>query len=137
MSGLTNLQQMLEQMEPELMPEEWAFCSVPGPLSAYIELEPLASMQEKEGLSLIVPQAKASHPLLADVEVLGPYRQITLNVHSSLEAVGLTAAFAQALTQHGISANVVAGFYHDHIFVTVDKAESALIALKALSDDAR
>lgn len=133
MSGLTNLEQMIKQMEPELTDGQWAFCTVPGPLSAYLELQPLASMQEKEGLSLIVPQANADHPLLAGVEVLGPYRQITLNVHSSLEAVGLTAAFAAALTQQGISANVVAGFYHDHIFVAADKAEPALLALQQLS----
>ncbi len=133
MSGLTNLEQMIAQMEPELMEGEWAFCSVSGPLSQYLELQPLASLQEKEGLTLIVPQSQASSPLLADVEVLGPYRQITLNVHSSLEAVGLTAAFATALTQQGISANVVAGFYHDHIFVASDKADAALQALQALS----
>jgi hypothetical protein len=133
MSGLTNLEQMIAQMKPELMAGEWAFCSVSGPLSQYLELQPLASLQEKEGLTLIVPQSQASSQLLADVEVLGPYRQITLNVHSSLEAVGLTAAFATALTQQGISANVVAGFYHDHIFVASDKADAALQALQALS----
>lgn len=62
-----------------------------------------------------------------------PMRQITLTVHSSLDAVGLTAAFATELTRHGISANVVAGYYHDHIFVAEKDAERAVAALEALS----
>ena len=53
-------------------------------------------------------------------------------VHSSLAAVGLTAAVAAALADHGISANVVAAFYHDHIFVPAERAEEALAALRAI-----
>ncbi len=48
---------------------------------------------------------------------------ITLNVHSSLEAVGSTAAFATALGEAGISCNVLAGYFHDHILVPAPKAE--------------
>ena len=60
------------------------------------------------------------------------YQQITLTVHSSLEAVGLTAAFSKKLTEHQISANVVAGYYHDHIFVQSNVANKALAALTEL-----
>ena len=55
-------------------------------------------------------------------------------VHSSLAAVGFTAAFARALAQAGISGNVVAGVHHDHVFVPVDDAQRALEALHALSN---
>jgi len=58
---------------------------------------------------------------------------ITLDIHSSLEAVGLTAAFATALGNEGISANVVAAYYHDHIFVPAVDAGRAVAALQALS----
>jgi hypothetical protein len=64
-------------------------------------------------------------------------RQITLKVHSSLEAVGLTAAFSRALTEAGISANVVAAYYHDHIFVPATDAERAIEALRQLSAASR
>ena len=60
-------------------------------------------------------------------------RQITLAIHSDLEAVGLTAAVSAELTRHGISANVVAAFYHDHIFVPAADAERAVEALRTLS----
>jgi hypothetical protein len=59
-------------------------------------------------------------------------RMITLTVHSSLAAVGLTAAFSARLAREGIGANVVAAFHHDHIFVPAADAERALAALKAL-----
>jgi hypothetical protein len=61
---------------------------------------------------------------------------ITLNVHSALEAVGLTAAFATALGQAGISCNVIAGYYHDHLFVGQADAERAMHVLRDLAANA-
>ena len=54
-------------------------------------------------------------------------------MHSSLHAVGLTAAVAAELSRNFISANVVAGFYHDHVLVPSDQAEEALKHLENLS----
>jgi hypothetical protein len=58
---------------------------------------------------------------------------ITLNIHSSLEAYGLTAAFSNALAEANVSCNVVAGVYHDHIFVPRNDADKAMTVLKKLS----
>ena len=63
-------------------------------------------------------------------------RCITLTVHSSLEAVGLTAAIATELAGLGISANVVAAYYHDHVFVPCAQAEQAVAGLAALGSRA-
>ncbi|MBY8143764.1 ACT domain-containing protein [Vibrio fluvialis] len=131
MAGITELQVLLQSMQPELIDEEVVFCSVSGDLQDYLELKPLAMFHEREGLTLVLSKVTAqTHGLAFD----GSFQQITLNVHSSLEAVGLTAAVSAALTQQEISANVIAAYYHDHIFVPTQRANDALNALKALSN---
>ncbi len=57
---------------------------------------------------------------------------LTLEVHSALEAVGLTAAVSAALTERGIPANVVAAYHHDHLLVPEDRADDAIAAVVAL-----
>ena len=58
---------------------------------------------------------------------------ITLTIHSALNAVGLTAAVSTALTKHNISCNVVAAYYHDHIFVSIKDTEKAMEVLGEFS----
>lgn len=113
-------------MSPELMAGDYVFCTVNGALSNYLSLEPIATFCEPEGLTLVLEAEKAQQ---AGLESSALFSLITLTVHSSLEAVGLTAAFATKLAEHGISANVIAGYYHDHIFVQKEKAQQALQAL--------
>lgn len=134
MSGVSDLDALLARMQPALHDDEFAFVTLPGQrYGAQAQLEPVASVAEREGLTLVVPRARAE---AADLQFHGLYRMITLNVHSSLSAVGLTAAVSDALTQRGVSANVIAGFYHDHIFVPASRAAEALAALKSLSSGA-
>jgi hypothetical protein len=58
---------------------------------------------------------------------------LTLDVHSALDAVGLTAAVSGALAEAGIACNVLAGFHHDHLLVPVDRAGEAAALLEALN----
>ena len=117
-------------MNPELKQGEYIFCCLAGNLADYVHLNPLASYVEEEGLTLILNADTANK---AGITYEAKYNLITLNVHSSLEAVGLTAAVSAKLTEHNISANVVAAFYHDHIFVQTDKAQAAMKALGEIS----
>jgi hypothetical protein len=130
MSGVKDLNQLLASMKPELIEEEFVFCTVSGQLSQYLALKPVATFLESEGLTLVLKKCQADE---AGLEYEGVFRQITLMVHSSLEAVGLTAAVSTKLATEGISANVVAAYYHDHIFVKLEEAEKALSALKELN----
>lgn len=135
MSGITDLQVLVSTMEPALAEGEFVYCTIPASrLEDYLHLRPLGLFHETEGLTLILPSETASK---AGLQASPPMRQITLTVHSSLEAVGLTAAFSGALMEAGISANVVAAYYHDHIFVPSADAERAVDALRQLSTASR
>ena len=128
MIGEKNLEMLLNSMSPELMDEEYVFCTFQGAqYGEYAELEPVVAVFESEGLTLVIPKSKADDN---GFEYESVFRQITLSVHSSLDAIGLTAAFSAKLTEHGISANVIAGYYHDHIFVQRGFAEKSIDALK-------
>lgn len=129
MSGETNFARLLQSMTPRLNPGQYVFCCVPTEHDCS-GLQPIASLRETEGLSLVLPREVAdAHGLHYDYVAAW----ITLEVHSSLAAVGLTASFSAALAQAGVSCNVVAGFHHDHIFVPSERAEQALSTLRALS----
>lgn len=130
MSGITELSELLASMKPVLVESEFVFCTVTGELKEYVDLQPKATFIEAEGLTLILEKKVAEKAQLA---FSGSFRQITLTVHSSLEAVGLTAAVSAKLAEHNISANVVAAYYHDHIFVQVTKADAAIIALQSFN----
>ncbi|MDO6525850.1 ACT domain-containing protein [Motilimonas sp. 1_MG-2023] len=127
MSGITELDELLRSMSPELKEPEFVFCTVAGNLCDYLVLSPVATFIESEGLTLVLEKSCAER---ANLQFEGSFRQITLTVHSSLEAVGLTAAVSAKLASKGISANVLAAYYHDHIFVQSSKAEAALLALQ-------
>lgn len=129
MTGQRDLGALLAGMRPELVPGRWVFTTTP-PGRAAPDVEAVVTVREDEGLTRVVARADADRLALPYDVVLA---QITLRVHSALEAVGLTAAVAGCLTEHGISANVVAGFFHDHLFVPEADAERALAALEQLA----
>lgn len=131
MTGETNLERLLATMSPELAAGEYVFCTLPdAEYGDYSDLEPVATVSEREGLTVVIPRINADQAGLIYESV---FKRITLRIHSSLDAVGLTSAFSAKLTAHGISANVVAGYYHDHIFVQINQAEKAIEALNELS----
>lgn len=132
MSGIKELDTLLQSMSPELQAGEFVFCTVKNSLSEVVSLQPIATFMEQEGLTVIVEKQQAEQ---ANLKFDGVFKLITLTVHSSLDAVGLTAAVATKLAEHGISANVVAAFYHDHIFVQTDKAEQAMTALRKFTNE--
>lgn len=128
MIGETNLHKLLANMAPELRGTDWGYAATdhapPG-------VQCFATVAEDDGLTLIAPMAQLQ---AAGLHPAGPMARITLTIHSSLEAVGLTAALATALAGQGISANVIAGFHHDHIFLPAADAGRAMDVLKGLSN---
>jgi len=125
---IKDLEQLLKNMEPVLNPGVYAFVSVQNE-AVLRSVKVIASIFEPEGYSAVIAERDA---IALGLPILFRAAWITLTVDSDLQAVGLTAAFASALTEAGISCNVVAGAYHDHLFVPVERANDAIKALKGL-----
>lgn len=125
--GETDPVRLVRNMDPRRNEGEWVFVRVDAvPASA----EPVVVVAEDEGTTLVLRRDRADALGLA----YGPVMTwITLRIHSSLEAVGLTAAVSAALADAGVPANVVAGYTHDHLFVPVEQAGAAMRALHALA----
>ena len=129
MSGEKDLAVLLQNMEPVLNPGEYVFCTVEN-LSKVPEIEKiLFFFRETEAVTIVLDKVIADEWSMVYSYVAS---WVTLNIHSSLEAVGLTAAFANALKQENISCNVVAAYFHDHIFIAKEDAEKAMETLHAL-----
>lgn len=134
MSGEVRLRALLRSLSPLLASGSFVFVSLPGArYGDHAELTPVASVAEVEGLTLVVPKERADECNLA---YEGVFRRISLGVHSSLQASGLTAAMSTALAGHGLSANIVAGALHDHLFVPDEQATAALDVLRQLATEA-
>lgn len=122
MTGETNLAILLKTMRPRLNPGDYVFCTRPDEATVNIN-DALLLFKEEEGITMILLKELADSAGL-DYSYIASW--ITLTVHSSLDAVGLTAAFSKKLSDNEISCNVVAGYYHDHLFVRKDHAEKTM-----------
>lgn len=117
--------EMIRGMTPRLVEGRFVFVTLKAGQSLPDNFR--ATMLEDEGVSVIVPAGATDEHVM---------RQITLDVHSALDGVGLTAAVSAALADHGIPANVVAGHHHDHIFVPEEQADLAVDVLRTASKQA-
>jgi hypothetical protein len=129
MTGEKNLNKLIANMEPILNEGEYVFVSVTD-ISKIPRVITICEMKEKEGVTIVL-QKKDADLYGLSYDFIAAW--ITLNIHSALEAVGLTAAFSQALGKNNISCNVIAGYYHDHIFVDKKDSEKAINVLHDLA----
>lgn len=130
MGGETDLQKLFSGLSAELHDGLYVFVTVPEE-ALPSGLVPRMMFREAEGLTLIILQDEAkAHGLSHDF----PCRMITLNVHSSLEAVGFIARIATELAANGMGVNPVSGFYHDHLFIPDGREQEALSILADLAN---
>jgi len=120
LGGERDLSRLLQNLKPKLCPERYTFTEAAEPI---LLAGVFALVREDEGLTAIQADPR------------GAWAKISLQVHSSLEAVGLTGVLTTRLAELGISANVVAGLNHDHLFVPWDRREEALACLQALESE--
>lgn len=127
-TGISNLQDLINNMEPVLNEGEYVFASVKN-IDAIPRSSTICEFQEKEGTTVIVSKENAEKLGLKGDFIAA---WITLNIHSALDAVGLTAAFSNELAKHGMSCNVIAGYFHDHIFVDKKDGQRAVDILNLM-----
>ena len=120
MSGELNLQALFKSLTANLIDGVYVFITIPTD---------------------DVPDVIAPRMRFEEAEALGlafefPCRMITLDVHSSLEAVGFIAYIATQLAKHDMGVNPVSGFYHDHLFVPDGREQDALRILQVIAEEA-
>ena len=129
-SGEHNLETLLQNMKPAMHEGVFVFCTIPEDEEIPAAIRPVLIFREREGTAFVVRREEAESVGL-------PYqfasRLITLDVHSSLGAVGFLAAITARLAEAGISVNPVSAFYHDHLFVPDHRAAEALHHLQSMS----
>lgn len=130
MTGEKNLEKLLKSMRPKLNEGEYVFCATKN-IENFDLNKIVMFFREDEEITLILKKEDADE-LNLEYSYIASW--ITLTVHSSLEAVGLTAAFSKALSESNISCNVVAAYYHDHIFVDIKDSETAMEILSKFSE---
>ncbi|RUT81375.1 MULTISPECIES: ACT domain-containing protein [unclassified Mesorhizobium] len=134
MTGETDLKTLLASMTPELLAGTYVFATLAPGVAQPEGVEAVMIFREREGVTLIVDEEKA---IAAALTASFRCRMVTLNIHSSLEAVGFLAAITTRLAAAGMGVNPVSAFYHDHLFVPADRAEEALELLVGLAAENR
>lgn len=132
--GEKSLSKLLATLTTALHPTTFVFAT----LKDDAKLPSLSDIQllfrESEGITVIVSMEYAK---AHELEYFFPCKMITLNVTSSLEAVGFMAVIATRLATKDMGVNPVSGFYHDHLFVPDGREQEALESLAELADEKR
>jgi len=123
----TDLATLIRSMSPRLLPGTFVFVSTNA---LHEGVHPIMTFREAEGMTLIVPREQAT---AAGLPAVFPSRMITLQIASSLEAVGFLAAITAELARAGIAVNPVSAFHHDHLFIPEARAEEAMTILRAMA----
>ena len=122
-SGVEDLSNILNNLQPELLNEEYVFITLDDDFNLENKLDPIATFKEKEGLTLVLTRERAQGN---NLEYNSVFSCISLGIHSSLTSVGLIAAISKSLSDNGIACNVFSGYFHDHIFVQKSLSTQAL-----------
>ena len=126
----TDLSEVLKALTVSCDDVSYGFVSVENTQFKFEE-GMLGTFQEKEGVTII-----ATNEYLAKngLQSEALFAKLTVDVETSLQMVGLTAVLSTTLAKNGISANVVAGYFHDYIFVQYDLRQKALETLNSLKE---
>ena len=127
-SGELDLSVILANLSPQLSNEDYVFISLNNcSINRVNRLDPIATIQEKEGTTLVITAERA---LSYNLEYDTVFKCITLGAHSSLKSVGLINAISKCLSDNEIPCNVFSGYFHDHLFIQNDLCKRAMELLQ-------
>ncbi len=127
-SSELDLSVILANLRPQLSNEDYVFISLNNcSINRVNRLDPIATIQEKEGTTLVITEERA---LSDNLEYDTVFKCITLGVLSSLKSVGLINAISKCLSDNDISCNVISGYFHDHLFIQNDLCKRAMDLLQ-------
>lgn len=132
MTGETNLKILLTSMTAKLAEGTFVFATLHGN-SLPENIKPKMMFQETEGTTYILCKEDAE---ASGISFEFPSRMISLDIHSSLDAVGFIAIIAAELAKENMGVNPVSAFFHDHIFVPDGRENDALRVLAEISTKA-
>jgi hypothetical protein len=129
MTGEKNLDELIRSLSTVLVEGLYVFATL-QPDQELANIQPRMTFREEEGTTFILLKSEAeTHGLPYEF----PCRMITLNIHSSLEAIGFMARITTELAKHGMGVNPVSGFFHDHLFVPDGRQHDAMKVLQEMS----
>ena len=124
------LNDILGNLKPRILEGSFVFTTSNDELDHLMKtFKPIATFREEEGITLVISKDEADK---FNIKYDSLFRCISLGVHSSLNSYGLISSISSELTKKKISSNVFSGFYHDHIFVQADLADTAIQVINSL-----
>jgi len=124
------LKDILGNLKPRILEGSFVFTTSNDELVHLMKtFKPIATFREEEGITLVISKDEADK---FNIKYDSLFRCISLGVHSSLNSYGLISSISRELTKKKISSNVFSGFYHDHIFVQSDLADTAIQVINSL-----
>ena len=132
--GELSLARLLATLTASLHPATYVFAVFPDEtkLPPFSEVEMLFREAKTGGITIVTTREYAE---THGVEYAFPCRRITLDVTSSLDAVGFIAVIVTRLAAAGMGVNPISGFYHDHLFVPLGREKDALKVIAELAEE--
>ncbi len=132
LEAISDLNVLIKNMKPKIALAEYVFCVVSEAKFRLMNIKPICTFREREGVTAIIDKASADSN---GIHYTGTWKLISISIYSDLHSIGFLAAITAKLAEAGISVNIVSAYHHDHLFVPLEKAQACMQLLKKMSEE--